>query len=607
MKNEDQARSHKLEARPSRRGPGSIAAGVLLTLIVALPVIMAVAAAVYYIFGPAEGHFHADSADTLYWANASFESGKILDPTFRYAAVLPFSASLWMTPLIAVFGFTMTAQNIGMMIFVLVFCASLGYFCRRAEMSVGWCTLSVGMTLMILSSSDKLREVMLGHVIYYSLGLVLFFLIAGLMLSVSSRGAALMSASPEAAPTSKKLLFGLAFIMLVVISAGAATDGAEIIVLATLPALGGVAAERIFDGNRRVFSRENIPAWIALLGVLAGTLCGVVILKMIARGVTADHTNIYSTYSDTGSWMDNLLRLPTDYIRLLGVETETGDAIFGTRSFVTVIRIIVCVILWVCPLAMFCLYRRIAYRATRVMLWSHTVLSGVILFGYICGRLSDAGGRLSPMVGSAVVLAVFAGRELAHCGRARLMAAGEAERSEAEDAAVEEPCPAQTNGVFDGRIELRTGLALLLLLCISAFASFGDIVGMPSDYGRDNEAHTVAAFLEENGLEYGYATFRNSNLLTPLTDSRVKVRGIAVSSEDGIYTDLYQSSSRLYDESEHGKYEKYFILLSESEYNAIAETGSWRELTSSAGVAEELRCGGWHVFVLRSDPQFVIK
>ena len=42
-------------------------------------------------------------------------------------------------------------------------------------MSVGWCTLSVGMTLMILSSSDKLREVMLGHVIYYSLGLVLFF------------------------------------------------------------------------------------------------------------------------------------------------------------------------------------------------------------------------------------------------------------------------------------------------------------------------------------------------------------------------------------------------------------------------------------------------
>ena len=275
MKNEDQARSHKLEARPSRRGPGSIAAGVLLTLIVALPVIMAVAAAVYYIFGPAEGHFHADSADTLYWANASFESGKILDPTFRYAAVLPFSASLWMTPLIAVFGFTMTAQNIGMMIFVLVFCASLGYFCRRAEMSVGWCTLSVGMTLMILSSSDKLREVMLGHVIYYSLGLVLFFLIAGLMLSVSSRGAALMSASPEAAPTSKKLLFGLAFIMLVVISAGAATDGAEIIVLATLPALGGVAAERIFDGNRRVFSRENIPAWIALLGVLAGTLCGI--------------------------------------------------------------------------------------------------------------------------------------------------------------------------------------------------------------------------------------------------------------------------------------------------------------------------------------------
>ena len=189
--------SPKLEARPSRRGPGSIIAGVILTLIIALPVIMAVSAAIYYILGPAEGYLHADCSDSLYWANASYESGKVFDPTFRYAALLPFSAQLWMTPLVAVFGFTMKAQNIGMIIFVLVFCASLWYFCRRAEMSIGWCTLSVGITLMVLCSSDKLREIMLGHVIYYSLGLVLFFLMAGLCLSVTKLGGELLSLSDE--------------------------------------------------------------------------------------------------------------------------------------------------------------------------------------------------------------------------------------------------------------------------------------------------------------------------------------------------------------------------------------------------------------------------
>ena len=132
--------SQKLEERPSRRGPGSIAAGIFLSILIALPVILAVSAAVYYILGPAEGYFHADCSDSLYWANASLESGSVFDKTYNYAALLPFSANLWMTPLIAAFGFGMTAQNIGMIIFVLVFCASLIYFCRKAGMSIGWCS-----------------------------------------------------------------------------------------------------------------------------------------------------------------------------------------------------------------------------------------------------------------------------------------------------------------------------------------------------------------------------------------------------------------------------------------------------------------------------------
>ena len=53
---------------------------------------------IYYICGPMEGYLHGDYTDTIYWANASYESGKILDPNFKYAGILPFSANIWFVP-----------------------------------------------------------------------------------------------------------------------------------------------------------------------------------------------------------------------------------------------------------------------------------------------------------------------------------------------------------------------------------------------------------------------------------------------------------------------------------------------------------------------------
>ena len=135
----------------------------------------ALAVVIYFIIGPMEGYIHSDFTDTIYWANASLESGKVFDPEFRYAGLLPFSANLWFIPLIARFGVSMTAQVVGMVIFALVFAASLYFMCRSLEWSRSRSALTVGITALILSLSEKLREIMWGHVIYYSLILVLLF------------------------------------------------------------------------------------------------------------------------------------------------------------------------------------------------------------------------------------------------------------------------------------------------------------------------------------------------------------------------------------------------------------------------------------------------
>lgn len=595
--------SQKLEERPSRRGPGSIAAGIFLSILIALPVILAVSAAVYYILGPAEGYFHADCSDSLYWANASLESGSVFDKTYNYAALLPFSANLWMTPLIAAFGFGMTAQNIGMIIFVLVFCASLIYFCRKAGMSIGWCSLTTGIVLMILASSDKLREIMLGHVIYYSLGLVLFFLMAGLSLSVTERGGRLLLLPAKDSPVKSRVMFVLAVVLLFAVSAGSATDGTQMLVLATLPALGGIAAECFFDGKKGLFSRKNTPTGIVIVTIIAGTLCGTLLLKFFTReGITAGYTNVYSTYSDIGSWVSNAQKFSTDYLKLLGVSAKQGENLFSLESFMSLIRLATGILLLVLPVVMLCFYRRIAYRGTRVMLWSHIILSAALFFGYICGRLSNANWRLTPLIGSAAVLAVFAAWELSHAGREKMLrAAVSSPTDEAADSKAADEHPAES-----GRVLLRSGIILAVFLSVTALVSFGEIAKMPADYGRNNMDHQLAEFLEENELEYGYANFWRSNAITVLTDSRVKVRHADVSATEGLHTNWYQSSSRWYYEDQHEKYDRYFVLLSASDYATVSRSASWREWVDTI-LVEKLEYEDYYIFVFSEDLDLVEK
>lgn len=592
---------NKIGAAQHKKSPGSIVAVVLLAIMVALPIILSLTAAIYYILGPAEGYLHADCSDSLYWANASYESGNVFDPTYRYAALLPFSAQLWMTPLVAVFGFTMTAQNIGMIIFVLIFAASLFYFCYRAEMSLGWCTLSVGVTLLVLCSSDKLREIMLGHVIYYSLGLVLFFLIAGLSLAVSKHGTALLQTDSHERYPYARVGFWVSLGLLIFVSAGAATDGSQILVLSTLPALGGVAAERFFSGRRRLLSRQNAGALIAILGIIAGTLSGTVVLKLLtADSISADkYTGAYSVFQSSSKWLDSFHKFFQSYFELLGISVSDGAALVSTESVGVILRIALAIFLLVLPFVMLLLYRKLCYRGTRVMLWGHVILSAGLMFGFICGKLSNANWRLTPMIGTGVLLAVFAARELSHAGRARLLAAGEVKATPSDDLAPEH-CPAETDDVALGRVELRSGMLLACFLCFAALISLGEIMKMPSDYGRNNELHQLSEYLQENDLEYGYATFWRSNAITLLSDSKVKVREVLASSSLGIVTDYYQSSTRWYDESEHEKYDKYFVLLSYSEYSAVCDTDMWQTITSHS-LIEELEYEGYYVFVFSED------
>ena len=516
---------------------------VLFFLIATLPLLAALYLAFYYIYGPGEGYFHSDCTDTLYWANAALEGNGIFDDQYNYAALLPFSTVWIMQPLIKLFGFGMTAHNLGMAIFAVLFAGSI-YFCARsAKLSHLWSSTAVFAVFMLLSCSDKLREMMWGHTIYYSLGLVLMFYLLGL-------GMRLCDAIEEG----KKVAAIIYGVLLLGVSIGSATDGMQIIVLTVLPAAAAFAAERIFSAKDGIVSKKSIPAIAAAAVVAVGTLVGMKLLLVITGdgAIKAGYAAGYSGWSDVSLWLSNAQKFVNHYFSLLGVNMAKNDPLFAAESIKYFFRIAVGIILLVMPVVILCLYGKIKSRGVKFMLWAHFVLTAAVMFGYICGELSAANWRLTPILGSAAMLTVCGLRDLT------------------SDLGLVE---VKENG---GALTVLSRICALVLAVIiaSSLVFANEVKSLDPEYGRDNTNHRLAEFLVEEGLEYGYATFWYAQAITVLSDSAVRVRNMDVNDRAGVIGRHYQSSLNWYNDQEG--IDEYFVILSASEYKKVFLTDTWQ-------------------------------
>ena len=552
---------------------GKIWFRIAFAILASLPMIAALYLAFYYIYGPGEGYFHSDCTDTLYWANAALEGNGIFDDQYNYAALLPFSTVWIMQPLIKIFGFGMKAHNLGMAIFALAFAGSI-YFCARsAKLSHLWSSTSVFAVFMILSCSDKLREMMWGHTIYYSLGLVLLFFLIGLGLRLI-----------EALENKKWVMAAIWGALLLGISAGSATDGMQIIVLTTLPALAAFAAERIFAGGDALVSKRTFPAVASAAVIGAGTLIGMKILTVITRDgeIRAGYAAGYSGWSEVSSWLPNAQKFVNHYFSLLGVNMKQNAPLFDGESLKFFFRIAVGIILLVMPIVILCLYGKLKSQGVKVMVWAHFVLTAVVMFGYICGELSAANWRLTPILGSAAMLTVCGLRDLV--SDIGLVSSDEVKKlrepteKDAElygDAAetVEEEKEVSPKPCAKVVISRICALVLAVVL-LSSYVFSKEIKAIPADYGRDNTNHRLAEFLVSEGLEYGYATFWYAQAITVLSNSEVRVRNMDVKDNEGVVGRHYQSSLNWYNDQDG--VEEYFIILSSTEYRKAFLTENWQ-------------------------------
>ena len=492
----------------------------LLTLLPGLLVIL------YYILGPASGYMTSDCTDSIRWAQATYESGHLISKEFSYAAVQPFGGNLIFLPFVAMFGYTMTAQIAGLTLFALLFLFALYYLARGLGFDRLFSGLFVSVTVLLLSSSPKLREIIWEHIFYYNLGILFFCVGFGLALRL------LRDEGHRKGFSEYKVRDWIRLALLVVFCFLAATDGLQTLVCLTLPVIGAYCLEYFIYDRPKTSLRENMGLSAVLLLVLFWSVLGFAMIPVFTRGVEAGYANAYSTYSPMNEWKDNFLGLFHNWLTLFGVSVAKGDPLVSADSVINMMRIGGALLLLFGPFVLLARYDKQEDRGLRLMIGGHLFVSAFIIFASVFGSLGKANWRLTPMLGSAVlVMLTWSLKHLEQTDRRRI-----------------------------GAVFTAFFLGVASLSAVT-------IMKMPARYGENNSWHVAARELEARGLTYGYGNFWWSELITLVSGNKVQMANINESKGKPVKND-YQLPSGNYGERTE---EKYFLLLTESDQKKMED------------------------------------
>ena len=523
-----------------------------------LILVLTIGLVIGYIAGPSLYAIHSDCTDSLLWSQITLETGNVLDENFRYAAILPFGASLWMVPILGIFGYTVTAHIVSMSVFAILFVLAVYFLFRGAKWNQTGSALAAMVITLLLSTTAKLREIMWEHTIYYSLS-ILFVVV---LLNLTLRLLDIMEESKDKLPTKFWVLMGLLFL----IAIGCGTDGFQVVAISVLPVAAALVAHRFF--HKDPLSSNETRKSAALIGIMAaGTVVGVLMLRAWTGGgeISAGYAEAYTVWTDVSSWMDNLQKLVPDYIQLFTTAVPAKKSMISAQSAAALIMLLGLAVITAGHIFLICRYRKLE-KAAQLMLWVHLVVSAVVLFGWICGKLSVANWRLIPMLGTSLLSAMFAIRDLW-----------------------------ENKGLLR-----RIGV---LMLCVVLLASTIAPVTIMKKYESQRTTiraeKEVATLLQEQAPSLGYATFWNCNIITLLSDGQVDMLNTIIQNGE-VCPRLYQTRTDQFDRRKQAN-ESCFLLLTSSEYNTLKQNGYLSDLNQENTILKEINCRGYYILILEKD------
>lgn len=507
-----------------------------LTLIVPpMLLLFAAVAVVYYILFPSKGEFHADCTDTIYWAQASYDSGSIFNPDFFYACLLPFGGSLLMLIFMPFFGMSMATHTLGMLLFFLLFLTGFCLMLREMHWNYRWICGAAAVLLAVVSSSEKLREIFWGHTIYYSLGILFLFYGLFLLFRLENLLAQKVPLDSPRKERARSIHVCITLAVLLIFFMLCSTDQVTALTIFALPVLAAIFLERLLDRKTPLVSVKNGRVLLLLLSLGVMILCGLQLGQHWAGGITADYADAYSNYAPQSTWLEHVQAFPLAWLTLLGLKDIPGTPLMDGDSIKNLIRMATSILLLVLPIVATCCYPRYEGKSgkqIRILIWVHWIMTALIMVGYICGYLSMANWRLSPIVCTSVVVSMA----FVHW--------------------------AISEGTSMNRI---AGVLCIPVVCFCAL-SVWNVALLPKDYYKENTQYQLTQVLEEHGLTYGYATFWRANAITVISDSEILVRNVEID-EGGVSPAEYQTAKSWYEDQPNQ--EEYFLLLDQGEYDLL--------------------------------------
>ncbi len=133
-----------------------------------------IASAVFEVFIFSRGIFSYDIWDYyegVFWADASLRSFSLINPEYIYYYVLPFGSNVIMAPFVALFGTTVLANQLGMLVFLLIYLAA-SFHLAKALFPQNKRSRTIFLCVMSMFIYTYIGDNLLHHLLMYGIGFV---------------------------------------------------------------------------------------------------------------------------------------------------------------------------------------------------------------------------------------------------------------------------------------------------------------------------------------------------------------------------------------------------------------------------------------------------
>lgn len=520
----------------------------------------AAAAVLWYILFGMGAEFHADYTDSMLWGKASLEAGRTFDPDFYYTALLPFSSSAWYIPLIALFGYNYTTLQIGVVIFFVIFTAAVLFFFYSFEEDSSKVFFAAGSLLLLLSVNSKLREIMWGHAIYYSLSILFFLLGTGLWVRLLDRPSAFVCRA-EGQGAAARIKRFLPELLLFALTCGVTTNGMQGIALYTVPIIGAAVLFFCLDERTTLQDRRLTTALILFMNMLSATAIGAVLLLFMCRGgIKAPYAGGASLYSPTGDWLHNLGRTFLNVLEMLGIQAQGYESMGSVPSVLYFLRFLLFAA--ICLVPPLCLARS-ARREPRLrfLIWTELLFAGVTLWLNMAGRLSVVAWRTIPFIGAALAVTLVLSLKLRITVLQRRL----------------------SNAFICGVLILSLASAVTLF-------SFG-----PGSI-RQNGEYKAMKLIEQSGVTNGYGEFWRAHAIDLLSGRRIHIKDVIPEQQGPVLYRYQNFKSEVDAPMPEGK---TFLILHDWEYAGWSSKPFFAKLVKLA--EKTLEKDGYRLYIFDGD------